>query len=354
METATIFSTSERRIRIDIQGPWGSIPGSLRLPFRSGINPHVEAVREQNIAWAIEIGLVREDDYALIDSIQRCRFEQLAALCHRDCSLEALTLITNCHTSIFVFDDMLDDARSEIGSNSELAKHVTAYLSAAVADEARPELRQDVPSRDIIIAVGNAYANVAQRLLRFTDRHGLRHYIRNMRSYFLGCVMESTKRNKRMAHIADYTIVRLRCSAVYPTLDIGAIVEGFDVADEAREHPAFETMLSATNLCVSYVNDLFSYAKESSAGEFSNLVTVYQQAHGLPLRDAMTAAMRTNDRVVEEYFEAKAHFQASGESDDNARGYIKIMEDWMRGNFDWYNDLRTARYTEYLTTAIPA
>jgi hypothetical protein len=235
-----------------------------------------------------------------------------------------------------------------------LANHVTAYLSAAVADEPRPPLHRDVPSRARIIAVGNAYANVARRLLRYTDRAGIRHYVAGMRSYFEGCVMESRKRNKRMAHVADYTIVRLRCSAVYPTLDIGAIVEGFDVADDAREHPAFETMLSATNLCVSYVNDLFSYAKESSAGEFSNLVTVYQQAHGLPLRDAMTAAMRTNDRVVEEYFESKAHFQDSGESDDNARGYIKIMEDWMRGNFDWYNDLRTARYTEYLTTAIPA
>jgi hypothetical protein len=107
---------------------------------------------------------------------------------------------------------------------------------------------------------------------------------------------------------------------------------------------------------VSYVNDIFSYAKESSAGEFSNLVTVYQQAHGLGLREAMTATMRTNDRVVEEYFESKAHFQNDDEVvvDDDARGYIKIMEDWMRGNFDWYNDMRTARYTEYLTTAIPA
>jgi hypothetical protein len=354
METATIISTSERRIRIDVQGPWGSIAGSLRLPFRSGINPHVDAVREQNIAWAIEIGLVAEDDYELVDAIQRCQFEQLAALCHRDCSLEALQLITNCYTAIFAFDDMLDDASSEIGSNEALAEHVTAYLSAAVADEPRPLLRLDVPARDRIVAVGNAYANVAKRLLRYTNREGLRHYVEGMRTYFLGCVMETRKRNKRMAHVADYTIVRLRCSAVYPTLDIGAIVEGFEVSDEVREHPAFETMMSATNLCVSYVNDLFSYAKESSAGEFSNLVTVYQQAHGLGLHDAMLAAMQTNDRVVEEYFEAKAHFELDNEVDDSTRGYIKIMEDWMRGNFDWYHQRRTERYEQNLVAAIPA
>jgi hypothetical protein len=354
METATIISTSERRIRIDIPGPWGSMRGSLRLPFRSGINPHVDAVREQNIAWTVEIGLAAADDHQLVDAIERCQFDQLAALCHRDCSLEALQLITNCYTAIFVFDDMLDDARSEIGSNEELAEHVTAYLSAAVADEPRPALREDVPARERIVAVGNAYADVARRLLRYTDRAGIRHYVAGMRSYFLGCVMESRKRNKRMAHVADYTIVRLRCSAVYPTLDIGAIVEGFDVPEQVREEPAFEVMMSATNLCVSYVNDLFSYAKESSAGEFSNLVTVYQSAYGMNLPQAMQAAMQTSDRVVEEYFEAKAYFQLSNEVDEATRGYIKIMEDWMRGNFDWYHQQRTERYEQHLAAAIPA
>ncbi|WP_146155672.1 terpene synthase family protein [Enhygromyxa salina] len=318
------------------------------------MNPHVDAVREQNLAWAIELGLIPEDDHELADALARCRFEELAGLCHRDCSLEALRLITNCYTAIFVFDDMLDDASSEIGGNEALAEHVTAYLSAAVADEPRPLLCLNVPARARIIAVGDAYANVAKRLLRYTNRAGLRHYVEGMRTYFQGCVMETRKRNKRMTHVADYTIVRLRCSAVYPTLDIGAIVEDFDVSDEVREDPAFQTMMSATNLCVSYVNDLFSYAKESSAGEHSNLVAVYATAYGMGLRDAMDAAMRTNDRVVEEYFEAKAHFELEHEVDEATRGYIKIMEDWMRGNFDWYHQRRTERYAHNLTAAIPA
>lgn len=354
MDTATIISTSERRIRINVPGPWGSMAGSLRLPFRSGVNQHVDSVQQQNLAWAIEVGLVNEDDHALADALVRCQFEQLAALCHRDCSLDALRLITNCYTAIFVFDDMLDDASSEIGSSEELALHVTAYLSATVADEPRPELREDVPARGRIVAVGDAFANVAKRLLRYTNHHGLRHYVNGMRTYFEGCVMESRKRNDRMQHVADYTIVRLRCSAVYPTLDIGAIVEGFEVADELREHPAFEVMMSSTNLSVSFVNDIFSYAKESSAGESSNLVSIYRDAYGMDLRAAMDAAMTTSDRVIEEYFEAKAHFELEHEVDADTRGYIKIMEDWMRGNFDWYHQRRTERYECNLTAAIPA
>ena len=353
MDQATIISISERRVRVDISGPWGSVPGSLRLPFKSGINPHVDTLQAQNIDWAQNMELV-EGDGVFADSVVRCQFDQLAALCHRKCSREALQLITNCYTAIFAFDDMLDDAESIIGSNPQLARHVTAYLSAAVADEPRPELDAEVPGRERIVAVGNAYADVARRLLAYTDRAGLRHYVAGMRDYFRGCVLESGLRNERPATVAEYSAVRLSCSAVYPTLDIGAIVDGLEVSDAVRRQPTFETMRVATNLCVSYVNDLFSYAKESSAGESSNLVTVYERAYGMSLRKAMEAAMRTNDRIVGQYVTAKNRFVAYNGTGADTQGYMDIMEDWMRGNFDWYAEMRTRRYTDFLTTAIPA
>ena len=353
MDQATIISINERRIRVDISGPWGSVPGSLRLPFGSGINPHADELQSQNIEWTKELELVDRDG-TFVSAIERCQFDQLAALCHRKCSLEALQLITNCYTAIFAFDDMLDDARSVIGSSPALARHVTAYLSASVADEPRPELDSKVPGRERIVAVGNAYADVARRLLAYTNREGLRHYVAGMRDYFRGCVLEADLRHKQVKSVAEYSAVRLGCSAVYPTLDIGAIVDGVVVSDEHRAQESFQAMRVATNLCVSYVNDIYSYAKESSAGETSNLVTVYEQSYGVPLRSAMQAAMRTNDRVVGQYLAAKARFTRQFGVDAHTQGYMEIMEDWMRGNFDWYNEMRTRRYTEYLTTAIPA
>ena len=97
------------------------------------------------------------------------------------------------------------------------------------------------------------------------------------------------------------------CSVYDSTL----VEEG--LAGVPERPPQSTSSRPATNLCVSYVNDLYSYAKESSAGEFSNLVTVYADAYGMELRDAMEAAMTTTDRVVEEYFEAKAHLETSHE-----------------------------------------
>lgn len=324
------------------------------MPFQFGVNPHVEEAGARNRAWVSSIGLLPKSNLQLADALARCRFEQLAALVHRTASCEALELITNCFTAIFVFDDMIDDASSEIGKSLELANHVTAYLGAAVADEPRPRLRRDIPGHDQVVAVANALANVAQRLLRFTDRQGLAEYVAGMRSYLMGCVLESERRNDHVRCVADYTAVRLRCSAMYPCFDAGAIVEGYRVPDHVWNDEAFQSMRKDTNLCVSYVNDIFSYAKESQVGEFSNLVTVHRMLHGHSVAEAMRASMTINDEVVAEYLAAKDELRGRTILDDSTRGYIRMMEGWMRGNFDWYNELRTARYTEYLTTAIPA
>lgn len=346
---------SSERIRFELSGPWTNpLHGSLELPFETGINPHVEGIEQQNLRWAIQQGLVLRSERALIDSLARCQFEQLSALAHRECSREALELIANSQTAIFVLDDMLDSDSSIIGGDVELATHVADYLAATVAAEPPPSLRIDLPRRDRIIAVGKAFHNVALRLLAYTDRAGLSRYVEGMRSYLLGCVMESQKRNDRVRDIADYTEVRLRCSAVYPCLDSGAIVEGLTVPDAIWRDPAFRMMRVTTNLCVSFVNDLFSYAKESQAGECSNLVTLYRLIHKLDLERALHASIEMNDSVVSEYLDAKAELESRHELDPSTRAYIKLMESWMRGNFDWYHLQRTDRYSAYLTTAIPA
>ncbi|HLT38654.1 MAG TPA: hypothetical protein VK034_20340 [Enhygromyxa sp.] len=349
-----VINAVNRRIQFGVPTPWGTVSGSLRLPFRSGFNPHVDTARRQNLRWVIDLGLIPRNNPKLADALARCQFEQLAALVHRDCSREALELITNCYTAIFVFDDMIDDSSSEIGGNLDLATHVTAYLSAAVADEPRPRLRPSTPGRRTVVAVADALADVARRLLRFTDRDGIAEYVNGMRTYLFGCVLESEKRIVHVRSIADYSAVRLRCSAMFPCFDAGAIVERLSVADEVWYDPAFQTMRKDTNLCVSYVNDVFSYAKESNVGELSNLVTVHQMVHGSTLEQAVRASLEINDGVVAEYLDAKTELADRHELDAGARGYIRLMENWMRGNFDWYHQQRTDRYTEYLTTAIPA
>lgn len=354
MDQANVISATQRRLNFTISTTRQQLRGSLRMPFAGGLNPHCEAVGRQNLDWAVSLGLVPRDDFDLIDGLRRCQFEQLAALVHHHCDRAALELITNLYTAIFVLDDMLDDQRSMIGCTVELAEHVAAYLSAAVADEPRPLLRFDVPSYERVVAVGDAFADLAQRMLELTDRAGIGRYVDGMRLYLYGCVMESHKRVHRVTRLADYVDVRLRISAVYACLDLGAVAEGFVVPDAIWHDDAFARMRAACNLSVSYVNDIFSYAKEANAGEVSNIIVVNRMLHGTSLHEAFEASIAACDQVIATYLDARTELASRHRFDASTRAYLGMMQSWMRGNFDWYNELRTARYTEYLTTAIPA
>jgi hypothetical protein len=86
MDSANIISATERRLHFSISAASQRLPGSLRMPFRSGLNAHVDHVRVQNLDWCVSLGLVPDDDFALLDALGRCQFEQLAALVHHDCS----------------------------------------------------------------------------------------------------------------------------------------------------------------------------------------------------------------------------------------------------------------------------
>jgi hypothetical protein len=76
--------------------------------------------------------------------------------------------------------------------------------------------------------------------------------------------------------------------------------------------------------------------------------------YGMSLCEALVAASGANDQVIQDYFDAKQELGSRHCIDHSTRRYSRMMENWMRGNFDWYSEQRTDRYTDYLTTALPA
>jgi predicted TIM-barrel fold metal-dependent hydrolase len=98
--------------------------------------------------------------------------------------------------------------------------------------------------------------------------------------------------------VEDYAELRAQVSAVDACLALALAAEGeilpAGAAAAARQ----------TNLCVSYVNDLFSWPKEQPLGERSNLVAVLRETAGLDPGDAFTEACRISDATVAAYLAA--------------------------------------------------
>ena len=109
-------------------------------------------------------------------------------------------------------------------------------------------------------------------------------------------------------------------------------------------------MVRNTNLSVSYVNDLFSYKNDVHLGEVSNLIMVLEAVDGLTRAQAFKRACYICDLVVLQYFHQK---RACGQLDDHAQQGMILMENWMRGNFDWYMS-GTGRYVNVMLTHTPS
>lgn len=350
-KTATPGSFSRLPVAFDHPDP-EPIVGSIVMPFASGRNPHTDAAGVANTEWIVRLGLLEPDTPAFL-KFGAAGFEELAGLVYRDESFEGLLLAANYITALFFLDDMVDAAGSRVGSEPELVRRMAAFMSECVrTGEAPRELAASAWSlptshREKLAAIGQALADVTRRLAALPHGLAINHYVNEMDEYLLGVVAEADhRRTHAFADIADYEAVRTKFSAMYACVEFGALLRGLNPSAIARGHRPYRRMVRNTNLCVSYVNDLFSYKKEFLLGECSNLVMVLEKTDHLTRAAAFRRACKISDLVVMQYVEDK---QLCGELDVDAIAGMALMETWMRGNYDWYVG-RTFRYVDTLST----
>lgn len=333
------------------------IVGSIIMPFASGRNPHTDAVATANAAWIVEHGLLEPDTPAFL-KFGAAGFEELAGLVHREDDFDILLLAANYITALFFLDDMVDAAGSRVGSEPELVRRMAAFMSECVHTGLAPrslvasEWTLPAGHAEKLAAIGQALADVTRRLRALPHGLDIGHYLREMDEYLQGVVMEADhRRHEHAPHhgfetISEYEAVRTKFSAMYACVEFGALLRGLAPSSLARNSQPYRRMVRNTNLCVSYVNDLFSYKKEFLLGESSNLVMVLEHTDGFTRAAAFRRACKISDLVVLQYLDDK---QLCSDLDVDAFAGMELMEAWMRGNYDWYVG-RTFRYVDVLST----
>lgn len=328
------------------------ILGSISMPFAGGRNPHTDSVVGALNSWLISFGML-EPGTASHRAVERAEFHELTGLVYRRESREDLLLATHFVVALFFFDDMVDARGSIIGCQPELLRRVTELMMDAVRHANAParelsasEWPLPAGERHKLAAIARGLADVTRRL-RDDQRPPLDAFIREMEEYFRGTVIEAfSRRTRAFADLEAYEQARLKFGAMDACIELGALLRGLNPSPSSRRHPAYRRMVRACNLCVSYVNDLFSYKKEYALGEVSNLVMVIEKADMLPHAQAFAKACDICDRVVAEYLADKRRCLTV---DADALAMTELLESWMRGHYDWYMG-RTARYVDALST----
>ncbi len=349
---AAIARLSRKQVIFDHPDP-EPIVGSIAMPFATGRNPHTDAVAVANAQWIVDLGLLEAYTPAF-HKFGAARFEELAGLVYRDEDFDSLLLAANYITALFFLDDMVDAAGSRVGAEPALVRQMARFMSECVRTGWAPiELSASewsLPSADRtkLLSIGRALADVTRRLVALPNQPDLRHYWIEMDEYLAGVVAEAKYRQtQRFAGVADYEAVRTKFSAMYACLEFGMLLRGLNPSSKVRCYEPYRRMVRNTNLCVSYVNDLFSYRKEFLLGECSNLVMVLERTNGFNRAAAFQEGCRISDFVLLDYMDNKQRCLQLDDAD--ARASISQMETWMRGNYDWYVG-RTFRYVDTLST----
>jgi 5-epi-alpha-selinene synthase len=303
----------------------------LCCPFPSAINPHASQAQQTTIAWARRFSLLRRD--AAYRRLNRLQYGMLIARAYPSAPQEALQIVTDWSTWLFLLDDQCDEAG--IGQDpEELACLHTRLLD--ILSGVSPHERDE--------PLVHGLWDLVTRLLAHAPEGWLERFSCSVAQYFAANVWEATNRRRgTIPDSASYCAMRLFTSAVYPCLLLIELTEGLHLPPEAYDHPYVQRLAEMTNNVISWANDIVSLEKELRQGDVHNLALILSHEQKLSLQAAVDRVGALHDAEVQTFITISQQLPSfSPVVDSELQRYVVGMRFWMRANLDW--SLATTRY----------
>ncbi|WP_066361753.1 terpene synthase family protein [Herbidospora mongoliensis] len=258
-------------------------------PWPPRLNPHVEASRAHNRAWAARHGLIDEGtwDAATADSIDLALF---AAYCFPDATPAQLDLLTDWYFWGFYFDDWFlrhyKATGDVIGAAAWLAD-VRAFMPA--------DLAQPVP--EATDPVQATLAELWARTVPGTTQEWRRRFGDNTFAQMDDAFWElGNLAAGRVPNPIDYLERRRGAGAGRWVADLIELVNGTPLPDHVWASRPVQVMRDTFTDAQVLLNDVFSYQRETEVeGEIHNFVLVLREFLGMTPQEA---ADTTNDLLT--------------------------------------------------------
>ncbi|AFZ24839.1 terpene synthase family protein [Cylindrospermum stagnale PCC 7417] len=302
-------------------------------PFPSAINQHCEAAGQHTLDWVRSFNLVTDE--SVYQSLLAANLHVQTARGYPNASLETLKIFNDFMFWGFFADDQFEKAgmskQPEI-LEPEHARLVNILKGAEVTDIDTP--------------VARAWRDIVQRLHQFphaTSEWMLR-FTKNMEDVFQGVRWEALNNSQGITlDFATFTKIRNFTIWMYPCIDLILLEARISLPPEVIEHPIVKRLNLATSNVIAWSNDIFSFEKDTRAGNTHNLVIVLQHEYQIPLQEAFDRAAELHNAEVRIFIELSAQLPSFGaEIDTNLQRYLSGLRSWLRGNLDW--TLESPRY----------
>jgi len=304
----------------------------ISCPFSPRVNPHVDAVHAHLLQWVRDFDLIQSG--TALRRFSQSRFAWLAARCHPDANREELTLISEWHVWVFLFDDLFDE--SEKGRQPEYMQSTLRHFLAVVTD---PAARAQGP-------LAQALSNFWQRITLLTTPQWQNRFISDLSEYFDASLVEAHWRAQGgpPPDLKTYIENRDKAGGVMPALDILEIPRHINLPCSLPTSPTVETLRRAVCRFVCWVNDIFSLRRELAGNAGMNTILVIKQVYQCTLQQAVDHLRTMIDEQMHLFHEAElALVSQSPEMHQTIQHYLIELRGALRGYLDWLRE--TSHYS---------
>ncbi|MDB4988864.1 MAG: Terpene synthase family, metal binding domain [Myxococcaceae bacterium] len=300
---------------------------ALFCPFKSGINPHADAVQAESVEWACRLGLVESD--AQRAKLRQSQIARLEALVFHAASREVLQVAANWTTLFCLLDDHVE--REALGP-LDMAAYLTRVLAgfrglAAPLDDALSRAFFDLRCSLLALAGG-----------AWVERFGVQ-----LEALFCSYIWEEINREKGLRPSQQtYRKMRVDTIGLRPQFLFGELAADVELPSELRTRPELVALEEITSRAVGWANDIFTCDKELHDGEVHNLVLVLMDEERLSLAEARCRVAAAHDEEVRNFLSIEARLPDLGAANEAVRSYVLMLRCWIRGHLDWSQE--TGRY----------
>jgi hypothetical protein len=287
------------------------------------VKPHPASARVSaaNIFWAARFELVTND--IANQALRAIRCGSCAAHTFPRAPEEVVTIAADLIAWLFLFDDRYGEGSSDDtieGMQERLATYESVARTGRLPAESTPFHRALLDLR----ARGRELASDA-------DEWSAR-FSRSLGAYFQGCLLEHPfRRSDKRLDLEEYRRVRALSIGLFPVFELiplaGATLSTSDLA-----HPTVARIQMTAALLCAWVNDVYSFQKETKDGDPLNLVSVLANEYGLSVAEAMGAAAEVFNTDLALFEEDVATLDGKVEGLDD---YVQGLRDWIYGNLAW-------------------
>jgi len=296
----------------------------LYCPFPPTLSPYVEDAEQHTTAWVRHFNLL--PDPTAFRRFCMAQFGSLAAATHPHASRDALDLIADWCSWLFILDDQSDESGLGARPNELAALHsrMVAILCGTVPST------NDQP-------LAHGLYDLRQRTYSYGSAIWMRRFSAHIQEYFVAGVWEASNRARgSIPDVANYVAMRPYTGGLFAYVELLCVTAGVDLPPRIRKHPNVQQLTCLANNVICWANDILSYAREQAQGDVHNLVLVMQHEQRLTLQQAIEQVTERHDDEMKAFLIAQAalpHFSPAVAADLDH--YVELLRSMIRGSFDW-------------------